>query len=148
MIEYWLRDSAIWQMRNLKLREADWHAHFLIASEIVTGLEPSLLPGFRAYLLNYYWSFPDSLPFPIGKEDGTGDRGDGNFPSDNHGPSFPLKGITEQQKEGIRMVKRVMMSLEGEDGLDEVYSFRWEVKTLVTIFSCTYINFSLDQRAS
>ncbi|GAB5575962.1 X-ray repair cross-complementing protein 5 [Prionailurus iriomotensis] len=65
----------------------------------------------------------NGLPFPVGKEDGTGDRGDGNSCLDQHGPSFPLKGITEQQKEGIRMVKKVMMSLEGEDGLDEIYSF-------------------------
>lgn len=43
---------------------------------------------------------------------------------DDHGPSFPPKGITEQQKEGIQMVKKVMMSLEGEDGLEEIYSFR------------------------
>ncbi|XP_036277085.1 X-ray repair cross-complementing protein 5 isoform X2 [Pipistrellus kuhlii] len=70
------------------------------------------------------------LPFPIGKEDGTGDRGDGNLPSDNHGPSFPLKGITEQQKEGIRMVKKVMTSLEGEDGLDEIYSFSESLRQL------------------
>ncbi|XP_036176174.1 X-ray repair cross-complementing protein 5 isoform X3 [Myotis myotis] len=70
------------------------------------------------------------LPFPIGKEDGTGDRGDGNLPLDNHGSSFPLKGITEQQKEGIRMVKRVMMSLEGEDGLDEIYSFSESLRQL------------------
>ncbi|CAK6448111.1 unnamed protein product [Pipistrellus nathusii] len=70
------------------------------------------------------------LPFPIGKEDGTGDRGDGNLPLDNHGPSFPLKGITEQQKEGIRMVKKVMTSLEGEDGLDEIYSFSESLRQL------------------
>lgn len=70
------------------------------------------------------------LPFPIGKEDGTGDRGDGNLPLDNHGPSFPIKGITEQQKEGIRMVKKVMMSLEGEDGLDEIYSFSESLRQL------------------
>ncbi|XP_014317997.1 X-ray repair cross-complementing protein 5 isoform X1 [Myotis lucifugus] len=70
------------------------------------------------------------LPFPIGKEDGAGERGDGNLPLDNHGPSFPLKGITEQQKEGIRMVKRVMMSLEGEDGLDEIYSFSESLRQL------------------
>ncbi|XP_070278187.1 X-ray repair cross-complementing protein 5 [Myotis yumanensis] len=70
------------------------------------------------------------LPFPIGKEDGAGDRGDDNLPLDNHGPSFPLKGITEQQKEGIRMVKRVMMSLEGEDGLDEIYSFSESLRQL------------------
>ncbi|XP_019582611.2 X-ray repair cross-complementing protein 5 [Rhinolophus sinicus] len=70
------------------------------------------------------------LPFPIGKEDGTGDGGDGNLRSDHHGPSFPLKEITEQQKEGIRMVKRVMMALEGEDGLDEIYSFSESLRQL------------------
>lgn len=66
--------------------------------------------------------FPDSLPFSIGKNRETGNRGDGG--SDHRGPSFPQKGITEQQKEGIRMVERVMVSLEGEDGLEEIYSFR------------------------
>lgn len=90
----------------------------------VTELEPHLLFGFRAFLLKYCWSFPDSLPFPVGKEDGTGDGGDGNLLSDPHGSSFPPKGISEQQKEGIQMVKKVMMSLEGEDGLEEIYSFR------------------------
>uniref|UniRef100_A0A8C3W3X2 X-ray repair cross-complementing protein 5 n=1 Tax=Catagonus wagneri TaxID=51154 RepID=A0A8C3W3X2_9CETA len=70
------------------------------------------------------------LPFPVGKEDGVGDRGDGSLCSDHHGPSFPLKGITEQQKEGIQMVKRVMISLEGEDGLDEIYSFSESLRQL------------------
>ncbi|KAF6362412.1 X-ray repair cross complementing 5 [Rhinolophus ferrumequinum] len=70
------------------------------------------------------------LPFPVGKEDGTGDGGDGNLSSNRHGPSFPLKEITEQQKEGIRMVKRVMMALEGEDGLDEIYSFSESLRQL------------------
>ncbi|XP_007462915.1 PREDICTED: X-ray repair cross-complementing protein 5 [Lipotes vexillifer] len=70
------------------------------------------------------------LPFPVGKEDGTGDRGDGNLLSDHHGSSFPLKGISEQQKEGIRMVKTVMMSLEGEDGLEEIYSFSESLRQL------------------
>ncbi|XP_045709630.1 X-ray repair cross-complementing protein 5 [Phyllostomus hastatus] len=70
------------------------------------------------------------LPFPVSKEDGTGDRGDGNLHSDHHRPSFPLKGITEQQEEGIQMVKRMMMSLEGEDGLDEIYSFSESLRQL------------------
>uniref|UniRef100_A0A8C5UXB3 X-ray repair cross-complementing protein 5 n=1 Tax=Microcebus murinus TaxID=30608 RepID=A0A8C5UXB3_MICMU len=70
------------------------------------------------------------LPFPIAKEDGTGDRGEGSLPLDHHRPSWPQKGITEQQKEGIRMVKKVMMSLEGEDGLDEIYSFSESLKQL------------------
>ncbi|XP_033620503.1 transmembrane protein 169 isoform X2 [Fukomys damarensis] len=63
------------------------------------------------------------LPFPVGKKDGTGDRRDGNLYLGDCGPSFLQKGVTEQQKEGIQMVKKVMLSLEGVDGLDEIYSF-------------------------
>ncbi|XP_071475746.1 X-ray repair cross-complementing protein 5 isoform X2 [Marmota flaviventris] len=70
------------------------------------------------------------LPFPVAKINGTGDRGDGSLYLDDRGPSFPQKGITEQQKEGIQMVKNVMMSLEGEDGLDEIYSFRESLRQL------------------
>ncbi|KAK2494254.1 hypothetical protein MC885_002917 [Smutsia gigantea] len=70
------------------------------------------------------------LPFPVGKEDGTADRQDGSMHSDHQGPSFPLKGITEQQKKGIQVVKEVMMSLEGEDGLDEIYSFSESLRQL------------------
>ncbi|XP_036028902.1 X-ray repair cross-complementing protein 5 [Onychomys torridus] len=70
------------------------------------------------------------LPFSIGKNGETGSRGDGGLGLDHHGPSFPQKGITEQQKEGIRMVERVMMSLEGEDGLGEIYSFSESLQQL------------------
>ncbi|XP_005395746.1 PREDICTED: X-ray repair cross-complementing protein 5 isoform X2 [Chinchilla lanigera] len=70
------------------------------------------------------------LPFPIGKKDGTGDRGDGNLHLGDHGPSFLQKGITEQQKEGIQMVRKVMLSLEGADGLDEIYSFSESLRQL------------------
>ncbi|XP_027631116.1 X-ray repair cross-complementing protein 5 [Tupaia chinensis] len=70
------------------------------------------------------------LPFPVDKEDGTGDRGDGKLRSDHHGPSFPQKGLTEQQKEGVQMVKNLMMSLEGKDGLDEIYSFSESLRQL------------------
>uniref|UniRef100_A0A2K6L371 X-ray repair cross-complementing protein 5 n=1 Tax=Rhinopithecus bieti TaxID=61621 RepID=A0A2K6L371_RHIBE len=70
------------------------------------------------------------LPFSLGMEDGSGDRGDGTFRLGGHGPSFPLKGITEQQKEGLEIVKMVMISLEGEDGLDEIYSFSESLRKL------------------
>ncbi|GAB1285069.1 X-ray repair cross-complementing protein 5 [Apodemus speciosus] len=64
------------------------------------------------------------LPFPIDKNGEPGERGDCSSILDHCAPSFPQKGLTEQQKEGVRMVRRVMLSLEGEDGLDEIYSFR------------------------
>ncbi|KAM4836485.1 X-ray repair cross-complementing protein 5 [Thomomys bottae] len=70
------------------------------------------------------------LPFPLGKKYGTGDRGDGNFSLDHSELPFPQKEITQQQKEGIQMVEKMMMSLEGEDGLDEIYSFSESLRQL------------------
>ncbi|KAM5228724.1 X-ray repair cross-complementing protein 5 [Ctenodactylus gundi] len=70
------------------------------------------------------------LPFPVGKKDGSEDRGNGRLHMGAHEPSFLQKGITEQQKEGIQMVRKVMMSLEGEDGLDEIYSFSESLRQL------------------
>ncbi|XP_060224580.1 X-ray repair cross-complementing protein 5 isoform X2 [Meriones unguiculatus] len=70
------------------------------------------------------------LPFPVGKNEETGNRGDDTSSLEHQGPSFPQKGITEQQKGGLRMVKRVMMSLDGEDGLEEIYSFSESLRQL------------------
>uniref|UniRef100_UPI00398F274D X-ray repair cross-complementing protein 5 isoform X1 n=2 Tax=Pristiophorus japonicus TaxID=55135 RepID=UPI00398F274D len=42
----------------------------------------------------------------------------------------PGKELTVQQKEGVRMVRRVMLSLDEEDGLDEVFTFRESVEQL------------------
>nr|BAE38207.1 unnamed protein product [Mus musculus] len=70
------------------------------------------------------------LPFPIDKNGEPGERGDLDSGLDHLKPSFPQKGLTEQQKEGIRMVTRVMLSLEGEDGLDEIYSFSESLRQL------------------
>ncbi|XP_064419967.1 X-ray repair cross-complementing protein 5 isoform X4 [Latimeria chalumnae] len=60
------------------------------------------------------------LPFPLEGEDGSGDRGEG----DRRGSSYSHKGLTPQQKEGLHMVRKVMLSLDAENGLDEVYTFR------------------------
>uniref|UniRef100_A0A8C0WSB8 ATP-dependent DNA helicase 2 subunit 2 n=1 Tax=Castor canadensis TaxID=51338 RepID=A0A8C0WSB8_CASCN len=81
-------------------------------------------------LKKYGISLQFFLPFPIGKKDGSGDRENGNLGLDQHSPTFPQKGITEQQKEGLQMVEKVMMSLEGEDGLDEIYSFSESLRQL------------------
>ncbi|XP_075385458.1 X-ray repair cross-complementing protein 5 isoform X2 [Tenrec ecaudatus] len=70
------------------------------------------------------------LPFSVEKEAGAGDRGDSSLNSDHNRPAFPPKGMTEQQKEGIKVVKQVMLALEGEDGLDEIYSFSESLKQL------------------
>ncbi|XP_036612864.1 X-ray repair cross-complementing protein 5 [Trichosurus vulpecula] len=70
------------------------------------------------------------LPFPVDEEDGADDTDDGSFHSERHKPSLPQKGLTEQQKEGVGVVKDMMMSLEGEDGLNEIYSFSESLKQL------------------
>uniref|UniRef100_A0A4W5KFC8 Ku70/Ku80 N-terminal alpha/beta domain-containing protein n=1 Tax=Hucho hucho TaxID=62062 RepID=A0A4W5KFC8_9TELE len=51
-----------------------------------------------------------SLPFPV-------DGGGSNPP---HGG----KGLSREQQQGLEMTKQVMMSLDEEDGLEEVYTFR------------------------
>ncbi|XP_074857441.1 X-ray repair cross-complementing protein 5 isoform X2 [Carettochelys insculpta] len=69
------------------------------------------------------------LPFPVDDEEGSGDVGDGRH-SDTHRNSFPRKGLTEQQKEGICMVRKLMFALEEEGGLDEIYTFRESLERL------------------
>ncbi|CAL1582369.1 unnamed protein product [Knipowitschia caucasica] len=61
------------------------------------------------------------LPFPVDKEDEDGRSGDGGAPG---GPPGTRKGMTQEQQQGLDMVKHIMLSLDEEDGLDEVYSFR------------------------
>ncbi|XP_038600374.1 X-ray repair cross-complementing protein 5 isoform X1 [Tachyglossus aculeatus] len=63
------------------------------------------------------------LPFTVDREEGgAGDLGDPG--------SHPPKGLTEQQKEGLDMVKKTMLILDGRDGLDEVYSFSESLRQL------------------
>lgn len=38
--------------------------------------------------------------------------------------SFPGKSLSEQQKEGLQMVKKLMFSLDQEEGLEDIYTFR------------------------
>lgn len=58
-----------------------------------------------------------SLPFPVDGED----RADGPGAS-----ARPGKGLSRQQTRGLEMVKHIMTSLEEEDGLEEVYTFRYK----------------------
>uniref|UniRef100_A0A8C6URW5 X-ray repair cross-complementing protein 5 n=1 Tax=Neogobius melanostomus TaxID=47308 RepID=A0A8C6URW5_9GOBI len=60
------------------------------------------------------------LPFPVEEEDdgnGAGDGGTSGHPGSG-------KGLSREQQQGVDMVKHIMLSLDEEDGLDEVYSFR------------------------
>lgn len=83
--------------------------------------------GFFHYFFIFCHIFSDfncnisnsSLPFPVeGGEEGEGD-GDGRDP----GHRGPGKGLTREQKSGLEMVKHIMLSLDEEDGLDQIYTF-------------------------
>lgn len=60
------------------------------------------------------------LPFPA--EDNGGDRGDGDRGASGHPGTG--KGLSQEQQQGLDMVKHIMLCLDEEDGLNEVYSFR------------------------
>ncbi|XP_027729421.1 X-ray repair cross-complementing protein 5 [Vombatus ursinus] len=70
------------------------------------------------------------LPFPVDGEDGAGDTGDRSFHSESHKPSVLQKGLTDQQREGVCVVKDMMVSLDEEDGLNEIYSFSESLRQL------------------
>ncbi|XP_048455254.1 X-ray repair cross-complementing protein 5-like [Rhincodon typus] len=66
------------------------------------------------------------LPFQLN----TTSTGDGGDAVERHWKTSPRKELTAQQKEGIRMVRKVMLSLDEVGGLDEVFTFRESVEQL------------------
>ncbi|KAF1599675.1 UNVERIFIED_CONTAM: X-ray repair cross-complementing protein 5, partial [Eudyptes pachyrhynchus] len=69
------------------------------------------------------------LPFPVDVDDGGGDT-NASVHSQMHRHSFPRKGLTEQQKEGIDVVRKLMHTLDEEAGLEEIYTFRESLERL------------------
>ncbi|XP_022051847.2 X-ray repair cross-complementing protein 5 [Acanthochromis polyacanthus] len=69
------------------------------------------------------------LPFPLEEEE---EEEEGQGDGDRRGPGHPGtgKGLSREQKSGLEMVRHVMLSLDEEDGLDEVYSFRDAIEQL------------------
>ncbi|RMC18680.1 hypothetical protein DUI87_04576 [Hirundo rustica rustica] len=69
------------------------------------------------------------LPFPVSAEDESGDAS-ASVPAHMNRNSFPIKGLTEQQKQGIDVVKKLMYTLDEEGGLEEIYTFRESLERL------------------
>ncbi|XP_034549343.1 X-ray repair cross-complementing protein 5 [Notolabrus celidotus] len=69
------------------------------------------------------------LPFPA-EEDEEDEEGGGG--TDRRGSGHPGtgKGLTSEQKDGLDMVKHIMLTLDEEDGLDEIYTFRNAIEQL------------------
>ncbi|NXC55270.1 XRCC5 protein, partial [Aleadryas rufinucha] len=69
------------------------------------------------------------LPFPVGVDDGSGDTSASVHAHMPRNP-FPRKGLTEQQKQGIDVVRKLMYTLDEEGGLEEIYTFRESLERL------------------
>uniref|UniRef100_A0A8D0KT96 X-ray repair cross-complementing protein 5 n=1 Tax=Strix occidentalis caurina TaxID=311401 RepID=A0A8D0KT96_STROC len=69
------------------------------------------------------------LPFPVDVDEGSEDTG-ASVHSHMRRNSFPRKSLTEQQKEGIDVVRKLMHTLDEEGGLEEIYSFRESLERL------------------
>ncbi|NWT66594.1 XRCC5 protein, partial [Prunella himalayana] len=69
------------------------------------------------------------LPFPVSVDDGSGDAS-ASVHAHMHRNSFPIKGLTEQQKQGIDVVRKLMYTLDEEGGLEEIYTFRESLERL------------------
>lgn len=68
-----------------------------------------------------------SLPFPVDADE-VG-AGDADRP-DLRRPPQSGKGLSREQKQGLKMVRQVMASLDEEDGLDEVHTFRYSCRLM------------------
>ncbi|KFQ91744.1 X-ray repair cross-complementing protein 5, partial [Nipponia nippon] len=69
------------------------------------------------------------LPFPVDVDDGGGNTS-ASVHSQMHRNSFPRKGLTEQQKKGIDVVRKLMHTLDEGGGLEEIYTFRESLERL------------------
>ncbi|XP_068602396.1 X-ray repair cross-complementing protein 5 [Brachionichthys hirsutus] len=72
------------------------------------------------------------LPFSAEDEDEDGDEDEGGRDADSRGPRQPGtgKGLTSEQKDGLDVVKHIMLSLDEEEGSDQIYTFRNAIEHL------------------
>ena len=64
-----------------------------------------------------------SLPFPLDDEEEDEEDGDGAGGSSGR-PAHRGKGLSREQTQGMETVRQIMLALDEEDGLEEVYPFR------------------------
>ncbi|KAF2988572.1 hypothetical protein EK904_007323 [Melospiza melodia maxima] len=69
------------------------------------------------------------LPFPVSVDDGSGDKS-ASVHAHMHKNSYPIKDLTEQQKQGVDVVRKLMYTLDEEGGLEEIYTFRESLERL------------------
>ncbi|XP_055733495.1 X-ray repair cross-complementing protein 5 isoform X2 [Salvelinus fontinalis] len=70
------------------------------------------------------------LPFPVDGGGPNPPHGGYNPPHGGPNPPHGGKGLSREQQQGLEMTKQVMMSLDEEDGLEEVYTFSDAIEKL------------------
>uniref|UniRef100_A0A6I8SM68 X-ray repair cross-complementing protein 5 n=1 Tax=Xenopus tropicalis TaxID=8364 RepID=A0A6I8SM68_XENTR len=104
--------------------------HIAVFSDLSSPFSVDQLEVIIANLKKAGISLQFFLPFPVDEEeagDSSNNRGDSGSSDRGRGPG---KGLSDQQKEGIEMVRKIMFSLDGEDGLSEVFTFRESLERL------------------
>ncbi|XP_077472860.1 X-ray repair cross-complementing protein 5-like [Stigmatopora argus] len=129
-------------------QQADWLDALVVCMDLLqTGIKGKRYDQLNIYLLTDLSVEADSeqvdvivenlkkaditlqffLPFPV--EDNSMDE-DGD--ASGRGPGGPSsgKGLSEEQKMGLEMVKHIMLNLDEEEGLDQIYTFRNAIEGL------------------
>ncbi|XP_057708578.1 X-ray repair cross-complementing protein 5 [Corythoichthys intestinalis] len=129
-------------------QQADWLDALVVCMDILqTGIEGKRYDQLNIYLLSDLSAEADSeqldvivenlkkaditlqffLPFPA-EDDSKDEAGDAS----RRGPGGPSsgKGLSREQKTGLDMVKHIMLSLDEEEGLDQIYTFRNAIEEL------------------
>uniref|UniRef100_A0A667YCP3 X-ray repair cross-complementing protein 5 n=1 Tax=Myripristis murdjan TaxID=586833 RepID=A0A667YCP3_9TELE len=72
------------------------------------------------------------FPFPMEEEEHNEEGGGGDGDGDRRGSSRPGvgKGLSREQKQGLEMVRDIMLSLDEDEGLDQVYTFSEAIEQL------------------
>ncbi|KAK1166260.1 X-ray repair cross-complementing protein 5-like isoform X1 [Acipenser oxyrinchus oxyrinchus] len=102
--------------------------HIAIFTDLCSSCSSDHLDIIVDYLKKGGISLQFFLPFPLdiegesrGREDAAAGPGQ---------PPYSRKGLTQKQKEGLEMVRKVMTSLDEEEGLDEVHTFSASMEQL------------------
>lgn len=105
---------------------------------MLPSLNWSWLQYRKLYFYSVFYILHLSLPFPAEDDEDGGEDG----PRSDPGHPGVGKGLSREQKEGLDMVKHIMLSLDEDDGLDQIYTFRL-VSKLQNRFPMYYTPFSV-----
>uniref|UniRef100_A0A8C7Z2R1 X-ray repair cross-complementing protein 5 n=1 Tax=Oryzias sinensis TaxID=183150 RepID=A0A8C7Z2R1_9TELE len=100
--------------------------NIVLLTDLCTQVSPDKLEVIIENLKQAEITLQFFLPFPV--EDAEEGHGDGEQRDPGHPGAG--KGLSREQQSGLEMVKHIMLSLDEEDGLNEVYTFRNAIEQL------------------